>query len=209
MSRRIVVPGELVSSERKRAGKHVYLMDGKIFSDSVGFVNENETMVSVIPLEGGYEPEINDIVVGVVMDEKISGYTVNMNSFSSSYISKKALRSPLRPSNVISARVERVNEMKEIELDGIRVLFGGEVLQVSPVKVPRIIGKDGSMLEVLKKGTGCSLVVGRNGFVWIKGGNVRLLNETLEMIQKEAHMDNLTNRISDFLGQKSTAEKVV
>lgn len=199
LNRRIVVPGELVTEERKRIGRHVFLRDGKIFSDSVGLVSENDTSVSVIPLEGKYEPEMNDVVVGVVMEEKISGYTVNLNSFYPSYISKKSLRDPLRPNAVVSAKVMRVNEMKEIEIGMVRVLYGGDVLEVSPVKVPRIIGKDGSMLDVLKRGTGANLVVGRNGLVWVKGGNHALLVSALNMIQDFAHTENLTNRIMDFL----------
>lgn len=203
MARRIVVPGELVTSERKRIGKHVYLRDGNIFSDSVGLVSENDTTVSVIPLEGKYEAEVNDVVVGVVVDEKISGYTVDLDSFYTSYISKKSLRDPLKPSSVVSAKVMGVNELKEIEIGSVRVLFGGEVLRVSPVKVPRVIGKDGSMLEVLKNGTGCMLVVGRNGLIWVKGGNVKLLQGALELIQHQAHSDNLTNKVSNFLSQKN------
>lgn len=205
MARRIVVPGELVTSERKRIGKHVYLRDGSIFSDSVGLVSENDTTVSVIPLEGKYEAEINDVVVGVVMDEKISGYTVSLDSFYTSYISKKALRDPLKPTSVVSAKVMGINELKEIEIGNVRVLFGGEILTVSPVKVPRVIGKDGSMLEVLKNGTGCMLVVGRNGLIWVKGGNVKLLQGALDLIQAKAHADNLTNKVSNFLAPKGKA----
>ncbi|MDO8634138.1 MAG: hypothetical protein Q7K34_02485 [archaeon] len=206
MPRRIVVPGELVTSERKRIGKHVYLRDGSIFSDSVGLVSESDTTVSVIPLEGKYEAEINDVIVGVIMDEKISGYTVNLDSFYPSYISKKALRDPLKPASVVSAKVMGINELKEIEIGGVRVLFGGEILNVSPVKVPRVIGKDGSMLEVLKSGTGCMLVVGRNGLIWVKGGNVKLLQGALDLIQREAHADNLTAKVSNFLSPKGSVK---
>jgi len=209
LSRRIVVPGELVSADRKRIGKHVFLKDGKIFADSVGLVSESDVSVSVIPLEGKYEPELNDVVVGMVVDEKISGYTVTLNSFYQSYVSKKTLRDPLRPNSVVSAKVMRVNEMKEIEIGMVRVLFGGELLEVSPVKVPRIIGKDGSMLEVLKQGTKCNLVVGRNGLVWVKGGDVKLLVQALDLIQSQAHTENLTNKVSAFLNVSVSDEKVV
>ena len=147
MARKIVVPGELVTEQRKRIGKHVYLRDGKIYSDSVGFVSESDVSVSVIPLEGKYEPEVNDVVVGVVMEEKISGYTVNLQSFYTSYISKKMLRDPLRPTSVISAKVMRVNEIKELEIGMVRTLFGGDLMNVSPVKVPRIIGKSSNIRD--------------------------------------------------------------
>lgn len=209
MTRRIVVPGEMLTEQRKRIGKHAYLRDGKIFSDSVGLLSESDVSVSVIPLEGKYEAEINDVIVGVVMEEKISGYTVNLNSFYSSYISKKTLRDPLRGGSIISAKVFRVNEVKEIEIGMVRTLFGGDVMEVSPVKVPRIIGKDGSMLEVLKKGTGCNIVVGRNGLMWVKGGNFRLLESALELIQSQAHTENLTNKVADFLKVTVPEEKVV
>jgi exosome complex component RRP4 len=89
--------------------------------------------------------------------------------------------------------------LNEVDLARPRIFFGGEIISVSPVKVPRIIGKNGSMLEVLKKGTGSNVMVGRNGRIWVKGGNIPLLVKAIEKIETEAHLNNLTNRVGEFL----------
>ncbi|MFH1255713.1 MAG: exosome complex protein Rrp4 [Candidatus Diapherotrites archaeon] len=199
--KKIVVPGELVTEERKRAGSHVYMQEGKIYSDVLGLVNESASEASVVPLEGCYMPLEGDVIIGVIVAEKFSGYNANINSFYPAFISKKELRDPLRNGNVLSAQVMKVNELNEVDLSRPRVFFGGEIISVSPVKVPRIIGKNGSMLEVLKNGTGCNLMVGRNGRIWVKGGNIPLLVQAIDKIEREAHLDNLTNRMAAFLEQ--------
>jgi exosome complex component RRP4 len=124
---------------------------------------------------------------------------VDINSFYYSFVRKDNIRKPLDKGAVISAKITSVNEINEAELDQIRVFYDGEVLDVSPVKVPRIIGKKGSMLEVLTKGTGSSIMAGRNGRVWIKDGNIALLKKAIKKIEDEAHLSNLTVRITEFI----------
>ena len=199
MPKRIVVPGELVTTERKRLGENVYLKEGNIIATVVGLVNETDTTVSVVQLEGKYVPQEGDVVIGIVTDEKFSGYVVDINAFYHSYISKREISEMIKNHSVVSVKVARVNEINEVELIGPRVFFGGEVFEVSPVKVPRVIGKDGSMLNVLKAGTGSTIMVGRNGRIWAKGGNLGLLKEAVAKIDREAHLDNLTNRMTEFL----------
>jgi len=206
--KRIVVPGELVTEERKRAGQHVFMHEGKLFSDVLGLVSEAPNEVSVVPLEGCYMPMEGDVIIGVVVSEKFAGYNVNINSFYPSFLSKKELRDPLRPGNIVSAQVMKVNELNEVDLSRPRVFFGGEIIAVSPVKVPRLMGKNGSMLEVLKKGTACNLLVGRNGRIYVKGGNIPLLVKAVEKIEREAHLEHLTNRVAEFLEKEKGTDEL-
>lgn len=202
MSKRIVIPGELVTEERKKLGSHVFIHEGKIYSDSMGLVNDESDYASVVPLEGNYFPRVGDMVIGVVTAEKFSVYMVDINGFYQSAISKRDMREILKPGSVISAKVVKVNEMNEVDLAYPRVFFGGEIIEVTPVKIPRIIGKEGSMLEVLKDGTASSIVVGKNGRIWAKGGNLALLREAIEKIDAEAHVENLTNKMTEFMENK-------
>lgn len=204
MNKKIVVPGELVTAERKRLGSNVFLREGKIFSESLGFVNETDTTAAVVPLAGLYEPLQGDVVVGIVAEEKFSVYGIDINSIGLSFVSKKDFRDPLHLHSFVSAKVMRVNEMNEVDIGYLRVLFGGEVFDVNPVKVPRVIGRNGSMLEVLKNGTGCNFFVGKNGKIWVKGGKVDLLKNAIEMIDSRAHEENLTNTVKDFLDKENS-----
>lgn len=205
--KKIVIPGELVSIDRKRPGEHVYLMNGKIYSDILGFLDEKGDEVSVVPLEGMYVPKTADTVVGIIISEKPTGFMVDINSFAQCFISKKDVREQMKPGFIISARVQSVDELKEAELSQIRVFYGGEIIPISPVKVPRVIGRNASMLEVLQRGTNSTIIVGRNGWVWAKGGNVPLLISSIKKIEKEAHLENLTVKLQDFIAQENKSVK--
>ena len=207
MTKRLVIPGELVTEQRKKLGSHVFIREGKIYSDSLGLVNDESDYASVVPLEGKYAPTVGDIIIGIISAEKFSGYDVDINSFYPSYVSKKELREILKPGSVVSAKIVGVDELNEVELSNIRAFFGGEIIDVSSVKVPRLIGRDASMLTALKDGTKSNIIVGRNGRVWAKGGDLDLLRKAIAKIESEAHLDNLTNRITDFLKENSVKDE--
>ncbi len=203
MSKEIVVPGELLTEENKQIGVHTFGRDGKIFADCLGIKNESDDRISVVPLRGKYLPVENDVVIGVVKNEKFAGYDIEINSFYSSFVSNKDMREPLKVGSVISAKIVKVNEMNEADLGMVRPLNEGEVVSVTPVKVPRIIGKNASMLNAVKNGTGSSIMVGRNGLVWINGGNAQVAAETILRIEEYSHAENLTHDIQCFLAAKT------
>ncbi|MFH0714636.1 MAG: KH domain-containing protein [Candidatus Diapherotrites archaeon] len=207
--KKFVVPGDLVSEERKRLGSFVYLRNGKIYSQVLGIADNEKEIVSVVPVQGKYLPRMGDLIIGIVSSEKATGYMVDINSFQQSFVSKKDIREELQKGNVVTAKLLNVNEMREASLDQPRVFYGGEILTISPVKVPRVIGKNGSMLDVLKQGTGCSILVGRNGWIWAKGGNTQLLQSAVEKIELEAHLPHLTEKMQAFLNVKPSAAKPV
>lgn len=200
--KRIVLPGEVVTEGRKRLGEHVFDQNGKICSDVLGIASVDNVLASVVPLRGRYAPHMNDLIVGIVAQTVHNGYLVDINSFYLAFVYQKELRDPLTVGSVVSAKVMNVSETNEVELGFVRVFFGGEILCVSPVKVPRMIGKNGSMLEVLKNGTGANLMIGRNGLVWSKGGSSALLAKALRKIENEAHLENLTESVKTFLEQQ-------
>ncbi|MFQ5976358.1 MAG: KH domain-containing protein, partial [Candidatus Hydrothermarchaeales archaeon] len=75
------------------------------------------------------------------------------------------------------------------------------ILEISPAKVPRVIGKKNSMISMIKRETGCQIVVGQNGKVWVDGKeeSVNIVAETIKKIEKEAHTPGLTNRVKDMI----------
>jgi exosome complex component RRP4 len=100
-----------------------------------------------------------------------------------------------------------VDEVKRISVSmqehGLRKLTGGMVIEISPSKVPRVIGKNGSMIQMLKNMTGCRIYVGQNGRIWIDGelDNIVKAVQAIRMIEDEAHNLGLTERIKSFLEQ--------
>src|SRR5207247_1244585 len=50
-----------------------------------------------------------------------------------------------------------------------RKLNGGILMEVSPTKVARVIGKEGTMVSLIKDLTNCRIYVGQNGRIWLDG----------------------------------------
>ncbi len=209
LRKKIVVPGELVTEERKRVGAHVFVENGKVYSDCLGIAYPDSETAAVIPLHGKYVPKRNDLIVGVIVSETFAGYIVDINSFYYSFVPKEMLREPLKKGSIISAKIVDVNEINEADLDDVRVFYGGEIVDMLSVKVPRVIGKEGSMLAIIKHWSRSNLAVGRNGRIWIKGGDVGLAVKAIKKIEAEAHMSNLTNTIEDFLKNEHKKEEGV
>jgi len=88
---------------------------------------------------------------------------------------------------------------------GLGRVVEGTVVTVKPVKVPRIIGKKGSMLETLRSSTGCDFFVAVNGRVHITCPN-ELLQEiaimAIRMIEEQSHLAGLTRRIKEFIEEE-------
>ncbi len=203
MSREIVIPGEQVGSNPHAMGQNVYAMDGQVYSSIMGLKSDRENEISVVPLKGRYVPLENDTVVGIIKSEKFSGYEVEINSFYTSYISKKELRDPLKVGTIVTCKIIKVNELNEADIGFVRPLGEGELVMVISSRVPRIIGKNNSMLNVVKNGTGANIFVGKNGLVHVHSGNVELAKETLLRINENAHVENLTLDTQKFLAVKT------
>lgn len=78
---------------------------------------------------------------------------------------------------------------------------GGYIIDVEPTKVPRIIGKKGSMISLLKNYTKCRIFVGQNGRIWIDGSDegVQKVIDTIKMIETEALSYGLTDKVEKLL----------
>lgn len=92
---------------------------------------------------------------------------------------------------------------------GLKKLEGGRIIRVGPQKVPRIIGKQGSMVSMIKQATGCRMMVGQNGIIWLEGSpkGELIAVKAISMIGEMAHLSGLTDRIREFL-EKETGTKI-
>jgi len=67
--------------------------------------------------------------------------------------------------------------------------------------VPRVIGKNGSMISMLKRYTNCRIYVGKNGRIWVDGevDGIRKIEKAVRLIERDAHTYGLTKRVLDLL----------
>ncbi len=196
--KKIVIPGEVITNQVKKLGTNVFLENGKIFSSVVGIVSETSDFVSVIPLNGHYSPIEGDGIIAVVKDEVLNGYILEYNSFDDSFLLKSILKKELSKGTIIFLRIKNIADNGSLEYDNINILPKGRVFQTSPVKIPRLIGKNESMLNLFKEYLGGNIVIGKNGWVWYNCENVNLSERAFSLVVNNSQKSNLTNSMKDF-----------
>jgi len=217
-AREIVVPGELLAISGKRAGPGTYSEGGKIFASQLGIKSVRTDMISVVPLSGQYMPMRGDLVVGKIVDVSASNWLVDINSPYPAPLHVNEVpwrvefgetRRFMGVGDVVMLKVLGHDEQMRVQISmqdhGLRKLTGGMVLEVSPSKVPRVIGKNGSMIQMLKNSTGCRIYVGQNGRIWIDGelDSIVLAVQAIRMIEDEAHAQGLTEKVKQLLETSS------
>jgi len=200
---KIVVPGDLLSDKPIRI-ENAIIDGGKTYSTVLGmFDSEKNTL---IPLEGLWYPRHGDVVIGIITEERMSSYSVDLNAPYKGILIAKYTREEFSLGDIIEATVKELDETQTVVLMHERKLFGGKIIEVKPSKIPRIIGKENTMITQLMQGTKSTIVVGMNGRIWIKGGDIALTTEAILKIEEEAHTAGLTDRIKEML-EKSKTEK--
>ena len=205
----IVVPGEqLQANGNVTLGSGVYKEQGKVYAKVLGLKSMSHNTLKVIPLQGAYTPRQDDLVVGIVSWVRFSGCFVDLNSAYRGYL--QCEEGEFERGDVLMVRVEGVNEVNSVLLTDSRKLYDGKVVEVSPVKIPRVIGRNGSMLSMLRSLSHCTIFVGRNGRIYIKGQpkSIASVERSLLLIEKEAHTSGLTDRVKQMMEGK-TAQKAM
>lgn len=209
----IVVPGDILADEEYHSGRGTFKEDNKICSSLVGLVAIRDKKISVIPLQSKYIPKRGDVVIGEVTEIRFSMWNLDINSPYSGFLpasevfgkEKRDLNKTFNVGDVLFLRVIEVDEVKKVKLGlkgrGLGKFRGGIIVYITPTKVPRLIGKRGSMINMIKDETRCEVVVGQNGMVWIKGdpSMERVAEKVINMIEEQAHTSGLTDRVRNML----------
>nr|WP_319373062.1 exosome complex RNA-binding protein Rrp4 [uncultured Methanobacterium sp.] len=211
--KQIVVPGEILAEGDYHSGRGTFKEEEKVCSSLVGLVAVRDKKISVIPLQSKYIPKRGDVVIGKVSDIRFSMWNLDINSPYSGILpaaevfgkEKRELNRAFNVGDVLFLRVVDVDEVKKVKLGlkgrGLGKFRGGILINITPTKVPRLIGKKGSMINMIKDQTRCEVVVGQNGVVWVKGKPEmeRVVQKVVKTIEEEAHTSGLTDRIRDML----------
>ncbi len=215
--REVAVPGEFIDDKKGRKfNGNVYLEGDKVFSRVLGIPIVNDNEIRVVPMSGVYMPEANDKVVAVITQVEYSGWIVGINSPYEGFLpvsegvdefvdtNRMDISKFFDVGDVVFCKVSKVTKNKNVRLTmrclGARKLYGGVVLNVKPTKVPRIIGREGSMVNLIKNKTGCMIYIGKNGVIWVKGENKDKAIEAILTVEKESNSTGLTEKIEKLLG---------
>lgn len=209
----LVIPGQILADDEYYSGRGTFKENGKVCSSLMGLVSLRNKKIRVIPLKSKYVPKKGDVVIGKINDVRFSMWDVDINSPYSGILpafevfgrEKKELNKVYDVGDVLFLRVVDVDEIKKAKLGlkgrGMGKFKGGIIVDIAPTKVPRLIGKKGSMINMIKDKTNCKIVVGQNGLVWVKGDEdmEQLTRDIIHLIEAEAHTSGLTNKIKNKL----------
>ena len=217
-TREIVVPGDLLSESGLKPGPGTYVESGQVYAAQLGIKTVRSNVVGVVPLSGQYVPMRGDMVIGKIVDMGASNWLVDINAAHPSplHVNEVPWRVEfgetsrfMTVGDLVSLKVQGVDELGKVLISmkehGLRKLAGGVVIEIAPSKVPRVIGRNGSMIQMLKNSTGCRIFVGQNGRIWIDGDLDNMLRaiDAIKLIEVEAHSVGLTEKVKRQLTQKS------
>ena len=220
--RELVVPGqEIAEGIDYLPGEGSYREENKLVSLRLGLFNLDGRLTKIIPLRGKYIPKANDMVIGKIREVGISSWRIDIGwAFYANMFLKEGSKEYIQngvdlakyydTGDLIVAKIINVFSSKAIDITmkvpGCRKLTGGMLIKVEPSKVPRIIGKQGSMISMIKEATECYITVGQNGLVWLSGPSFekeKLAKDAIKKVEELAHAEGLTDKISQFLKENS------
>lgn len=214
-----MIPGDVIDeAPDDRTGPGVFIRDGHLIASRLGLAEQRQGVWGVIPLNGVYQPRAGDLVVAVIKEVGPSMWLTDINGPYPAPM--HASETPwkvdfgetsefLRAGDTILAKILFVDETKKQQITmkdpSLKKLDGGTVIQIRPSKVARVIGRGGSMVQLIKDKTGTWLVVGQNGRVWLNGDadGIQVAVDTIRFIEENAHKSGLTEKVTAYLDERA------
>ena len=216
--KQLVTPGELLAEGDYLAGENTYMEQNKIYASRIGLVDTDNKKVNVVALRAFYVPKMGDIIIGSVVEVGFNGWTVDIKSpYTALLRASDVLSRPFKPQSdelsqvlnagdLIVAKIASYDRAHDPQLTvgepGLGKITRGQILHVTPTKIPRIIGRKGSMISMIKQETGCQIILGLNGVILVTGKNLEdeeLAITAIKKIEEESHTSGLTDRITQLL----------
>ena len=220
--RRYVIPGEVITTGPYRPEQNVLLDGKKIIATRVGISEIYDDSAKVIPLSGMYTPKSQDLVIGKITSHSALSWEADINScyvgmlpasdvFGRNFQpDSDELTSKLAKGDLIAARIVNFDRSRDplitIADRELGKIDAGELLTISPSKVPRLIGKQGTMIQAIEMATNATITIGQNGRVVVSCDNPDGLlkaKKAIWMVDEQAHMANLTDKVKAMLESKS------
>jgi exosome complex component RRP4 len=223
LRRKYVIPGDKIVDGNFRPLMNVIRIGNSIISTRIGIAEAGRDGIKVIPLSGVYIPRINDIVIGKIIDRSSLSWDVDINSCFSAHLpaqdvfgrdfspARDDMNRELATGDLITARIiafDRTRDpMLTVQDRDLGKIPRGESLRISATRVPRLIGKRGSMIQTIEQATQTRVIIGQNGVVVVTGRNqdgIDLAVKAIKVVEEEAHTSNLTQRVKVLLNVPDT-----
>ena len=222
--KQVVAPGDLLAEGDYVSGDSTYKENEKIYASRLGLVDYDGKRVHVVALKAFYIPVPGDKVIGKVVETTPSSWIIDIKAPHPSRLrASDVVERSFKPEttnlpsifdvgDLIIAEVVAYDRTRDPQLTvrepGLGKIMRGQLVEVTPTKIPRIIGRQGSMVSMLKRETGCQLTIGQNGLILISGRSPedeRLAVMALRKIEEESHTSGLTDRVTEMIRKERKA----
>jgi exosome complex component RRP4 len=218
VERKQVIPGDVIAKGNYRYGSYIEKRGDEFIALRVGLAEVGRDGVKLNPLTGPYLPRAEDEVIGKVVDINGFGWVIDINSCFDGFLpasfvfgrefspATHDLASKFGVGDMVGCRIESFERSRDPQLSirghGYGKIDSGEIIKISPTKVPRLIGRRGAMINLISEKTSCDIRVGQNGVVVVNGTPEGILKaaRAIKMVEDEAHAADLTTRVEAFLG---------
>lgn len=216
--KQLVAPGDLLAEGDYMPGDSTYKENGKIYANRLGLVDYNGKRVHVVALKAFYVPAPGDLVIGKIVETTPGGWVIDIKApqlarLRASDVVERSFKpettdlpSIFDVGDLIIAKVVDYDRSRDpmltVREPGLGKIMRGQLITVTPTKIPRVIGRQGSMVGMIKKETGCQLTIGQNGWILISGRSPeeeRLAVMALRKIEAESHTSGLTDRVTEMI----------
>ena len=223
INREVVIPGEIIAQGGDYLpGEGTEKIGNEIIAIKYGLAEEFNRLVRVIPLSGVYQPRNGNVIIGEVENITFYGWVVGLDAPEDAflplqevpkYVSKDGLSDVFNIGDMLVAKIVGITN-RGIDLTvngrGLGKVDGGIIIKINPSKVPRIIGKEGSMINIIKQESNCDITVGQNGLIWIKGDEIEnelLVKKAINFIAEKSFASGLTDEIKEWFEKEKNEGK--
>jgi len=216
--KQLVTPGDLLAEGDYIAGENTYRDNDKIYASRVGLVDYDVRKVYVVALKAFYVPSVGDTVIGKIVEVSTGGWTVDINApYLAMLRASDVLDRPFKPQtsdlpsifdvgDLVIAKIVAYDRTRDplitVREPGLGKIMRGQLVKITPTKIPRVIGRKGSMISMIKKETTCQITIGQNGLILISGKtpeDEQLAIMALHKIEEESHTSGLTDRVTEMI----------
>jgi len=224
-NKQLVTPGDLLAEGDYSTGSNTHKEGNKIYASRLGLVDYMEREISVVALDAFYFPSVGDLVIGKIAEVNINGWTVDIDAPYSAALQASDVLNRFKPQrddlskifdvgDLILAKITTFDRSRDplltVRDPGLGKISRGQIVKVTPTKIPRVIGRKGSMITMLKNETGCRIIVGQNGLILVDGEkpeDERLAIMAIHKIEEEAHTSGLTDRVTGMIRREKGGAK--
>ena len=217
MERKAIIPGEIiVEGENYLPGEGTEKRDNKIYSLKYGLAEETNKLIKVIPLSGVYEPRRGNVIIGKVELLTHNGWVINIGSSENAflslmevprYVNKEDLDEVMSIGDIVIVKIFAINKRGidvTIKSRGLGRVDEGIIFEINSNKVPRVIGKEGSMINLIKNKKKTNITVGQNGKILINGEKIEdelLAKKAIEHIVDKSFISGLTEEVTKWFAE--------